>query len=180
MRTPRWVRPNHLHTLMAADGLQCAMRPRTALALSVAFAVAAVALVAVDIRFSLEARLDAADATGWRTVSRSDPGHRVAEPHFGCAPPQLRLVVTNDRLLASEVPVRVTVHGPGGETVLLQETWRLQRGEQRQWEFTVPPSTFETPPTQPTRDPDGFRPTASANAQVGGIWLHACVQEAAA
>lgn len=132
----------------------------------------AIALVAVDLAFELEARLDSRDGDGWRTVSSSGDdayGFRGAPFSPGCAGREMRLEVNNDRLLSSSVDVHLSYNDARGATVtLLQDTWRLARGETRIHEFTIPSGAF-------TGAPDGSKGFVHVNAQVDGLYLGACV-----
>ncbi len=151
------------------------MQPRLALVLSVATGGLAIAAVAVDLAYGLEASLDTRDGDGWRTVSATaDQSYSSSRP-FGpsCSLPDLRLVVHNDRLVASSVDVFVSYYdNNGGDVVILRDTWSLERGETRIHEFTVPASAFEG-------RLDAVKPMVSVNAQVDDLYLGTCVQEAA-
>lgn len=150
------------------------MQQRLALILSIAAGGLAIAAVAVDLAFGLEASLETRDGDGWRTVSATEqePYGRSTPFMPGCAGPGMRLEVHNDRLLPSRVDVFVGYYdATGNEVVVLSDTWSLDRGETRTHEFTIPSSAFG--PAQ------GTKPTVSVNAQVDGQYLGACVQEAA-
>lgn len=149
------------------------VQPRLALGLALGSAALAISAVTVDLAYELEAFLDTQDEGGWRTVATSDPEapSRIFDP--GCGSQTFRLRVHNDRLVASTVEVHISYSGPSaGQTTILHDTWRLGRGETRTYEFSVPDSAFE-------QAPDGYKPYVGVNAQVGDLYLGACVEEAA-
>lgn len=151
------------------------MQPRLALVLSVVTGGLAIAAVSLDLAYGLEARLDTRDGDGWRTVSATaDQSYPESTP-FGpsCAGPELRLVVHNDRLIATSVKVFVSYYdsSDGRDVVVLRETWSLDRGETRMHGFTVPASAFDG-------RVETVKPIVSVNAQVEGLYLGTCVQEA--
>jgi hypothetical protein len=145
------------------------VQPRSALALGLASAGLAIALA-----FELEARLDSREGDGWRTVSSSDEGFGFRSAPFspGCAGREMRLQVDNDRLLASSVDVYLWYSDASGASVtLVQDTWRLARGETRVHEFTIPSEAF-------TGAPQGSKAFVQVNAEVDGLYLGACVEAA--
>ena len=132
----------------------------------------AIAIVAVDLQFGLEAQLQQPDGDGWESVASStDEYYRGS----GCAGPELRLHVENHRFVATQVPVLVTYWSLSqGRVTVLDETWDMARGEVRDHDFTIPADAFEAA--------DGEKPPAgsiSVDVQVRGQYFGVCVQEAA-
>jgi hypothetical protein len=144
-----------------------------ALGLAVATGTLAIAAVAVDLAYSLEARLEASDGGGWSTVSSQDDSPKPFPG--GCPGPHLRLTVHNGRFVDAEVHVQVTYYdyrSNGNGVEVLDETWRVESGSTRSHEFTIPASAFADLP-------NGGQGSVSVNAQVDGLYLGTCVQEVA-
>lgn len=151
------------------------MEGRVPLAIAIVTGALAIAIVAIDLQFSLEAELQGERDGQWVTLSEDG---RYAEPTpFGyeCASPQLRVQVSNNRLLPADVPVRISYWDPeGGNRLLLDETWNMGRGEVRTHAFTVPADAF-------TSEVSGTpqKVSVTVEVRVDDIYLGHCVQEAA-
>lgn len=160
-------------SLDGRQGARTSVQQRLALVLSVATGGLAIAAVAVDLAYGLEASLETRDGDGWRTVSATADQSYASSPFAAsCASTDLRLVVHNDRLVASSVDVLVSYYdNRGGDVVVLRETWSLERGETRVHGFTVPASAFDG-------QSGTVKPMVSVNAQVDDQYLGTCVQEA--
>lgn len=152
------------------------MQGRTALIAAIACGAVAVAIVALDLNFGLEAELQALDDGEW--VSTSD-GSLYREPGFGCVGRDLRLHVDNNRFVAAEVDVHVSYYDLQGNTVtVLDDTWELAAGESRDHAFRIPDSAFVPRETDNDTGPKPFGGyTVSVNAYAGDIPMYACVQE---
>lgn len=151
------------------------MTPRTALLVALATGGLAVAVVAVDLAYALEVRLDVREGGGWRTVTRAVDGAPAYPDHprlvEQCVANDLRLVVHNDSPLPDEVRVNMdwTAHKGGIPTVsnrLLLETWSVAPFELRVREFRLPPEAFAGEPDR-----------VDLLASVGRAFLSLCVAE---
>ena len=155
------------------------LKPNVALSLAVASGLLAVGLVAVDLQFSLTARLETATADGgWRTVAASEDsfGRHDPFPIWGqCGGPTFRLAVDNDKPLPDRVDVRVAYHNvtTGSTVELMRETIRLDAFEEQTFEFTLPADAFPPVPS-PDGRPEPGKPQVSA--QVDRIFLSMCAQ----
>jgi hypothetical protein len=156
------------------------MQPRAALGVAIGAGLLAVAVVALDNAYGLEARLDARDANGeWFTVAKSPSGvgrGRYEEPYGagGCARDELKLVVTNDKPFGDSVDVRLWFWNQslGRDEFLLRETWNMDAFEWRDVAVTVPASAL------PRSEAPDVKPTAFVNARADEVRLGACVQAA--
>lgn len=154
------------------------MKTAVALGLAVLCGAAAVALVALDMAFSLRAELQSKEGADFVTLARSDDrgGFRSSPGGLECASREIRLVVDNQRLWSGTVDVTVTVDNyTGSPQRLLDESWSLGRGETRSASFTVPAAIFSPQSSQPV----AVKPMVQLTAQVGDLFLSTCVREAA-
>lgn len=156
------------------------MQPRTALVAAIISGLAAAGLVAADVAWSLEARLDTFSEGTWTTVA-SRPGDEVYRETLprgpGCAERELRLVVHNDKPFGDSVHVLITFHNEssGRTATVLDETWHLERFGSRTYEFTVPSAAF--PPPDNTTRREKFIGGVGVEARVDDLWLSTCVQK---
>lgn len=154
------------------------MTPRTALLMALLAGGIAIAIVSVDLAFTLTARLEAKNANGdWVLVAQTpepDSGRYDGRPFpepGGCAGPDLRLVVDNDKPFPDRVSVRISYQDPANQRTRTFYTgeWALQAFETRSHEFTVPSDAFPPP------DTNNPRPSAYVNLYVGDLFLSTCV-----
>lgn len=121
------------------------MRTRTALIIAASAAVLAMALVAADLRFQVDVDLQENVDGEWVTVTG---GLEERIPGFpGCAGPELRLVVDNDRLIALDTPVTIKYwKWDGNKTdvvTVLEETWHIPARSVQDHPFVIPESAFD-------------------------------------
>lgn len=127
------------------------MRPSLALAAGALCAALAVAVVAADLAWNVEATLERWEGDAWSTVAQSpDPRleRHVSVP--GCEGNRFRLTLHNGLPWATEVEVAAQVDGsPVGE--LPPARVRLAAGETWVREFTVPAADLagEGPDSKP-------------------------------
>lgn len=151
------------------------MKPAVSLGIALTCVALAIAVVAVDMQFSIRAELQAKSGEDYRKVASSYDGRGETYPGMvGCAGPEMRILVHNDQPWGSTVRVRVEASGPGPSRILLDESWNLAKGESRTSDFTVPAEVFTSQGPSPE-----FKSTAFVIAQVGDQWLSVCVEEAA-
>ena len=153
---------------MKPKGAAGAMRSTTALAGGVVCALLAVAVVAADLAWNVEATLERLEGGTWVVVARAPEAHpeRIATP--SCAGNQFRLTLRNDLPWGTTVEVAAYVNG------LPIEGWTpyvasLGPGESVSREFTVPASALSTDPATPER-----KVTGSVELRVGEHYLGAC------
>ncbi len=146
------------------------MEPRTALIVALSAAVAGIAIVAIDLEFGLEAELEWMEDGTWT----GGDGSRELDPRgFGCATTDLRLVVDNDWLLATNVDVFIAYWDDDTmqQVVVLNEDWSLDAGEERVHAFTIPATAF-------AEEDHSIKPSLHVDVRVGDHYLGTCVQEA--
>jgi hypothetical protein len=142
------------------------MKPRSALLAAIACGAVAVALVAVDLAFNVDARLEVRGADGtWRLSAtteavKSYPTAAICGTHF-------RLTFHNGLLWSTSRHVTITVSTSGslGSTTLLDETWSVGARSEKVHEFDVPNSTVETPNPNDSRAP--FKISGSVQVSFG-------------
>lgn len=153
------------------------MQPAVALGVAVGCAAAAVAIVSVDLVYTLTAYLDSRNDGSWTNVARAPYDDAFGRAHqgdgFGCALQTMRLRVENYKPLPDSVRVEITyssmrLNAPG---TVLRETWDLEAFENREYEFRVPDSAF-------TSSGEGD-PFVSVNIRVGELFLNSCVTQEA-
>lgn len=146
------------------------MHPRAALIGAIAATSVAVGLVALDLVWNVEVRIDAMEDGQWQTIAEDDGdgyyGRGPLRPGDGCVSGTIRVVVENDRPVGARPHVLVTItHGQGAREVLLDDTWALDRFASRSFEFGVPP----LPSPQ-----DGTFYYGDVVVQVGDTYLSVC------
>jgi hypothetical protein len=119
---------------------------KAALVISIASAAVAVAIVSVDLAFTVTSHIDVRTNDGWETVA-SDPfqgNPRSFGFGPGCVAPDLRVRVDNNRPIPASIDVLVRYNNPenGTTTKVYEETWRLSAFEERTFEFVIPQSAF--------------------------------------
>ncbi len=153
---------------------RCIVQPKVALVVAVCLATAAVALVALDLAYTLQARIETGADGNWVTVA--DDKGRFYEPfpaRGDCPDQPLRLVVDNDKPLSATVLVSLSyTDRMGGGHSLLHEEVSLGRFEVRTFNFDVPPSAFE----EPTEDPRFGPGSVFVTAVVEDLYLSTCVE----
>jgi hypothetical protein len=133
-----------MQTDMAPAAVAAAMHSRTALAAAVLCAAAAVALVAADLAWNVEATLERMEGADWVVVARAPDAHpeRIFSP--SCVGNQFRLTLHNG--LPWGTTVEVSAHAAGtpieGWTPYVAD---LGPGESVTREFTVPASALTGP-----------------------------------
>lgn len=127
------------------------MRPRTYLVLGGAAATLAVAIVGLDLAYSLVARVEAREADGsWRVLQEAPSATNGRAPYLPgseCGGPEMRLVVDNHKPIPDSpaVSIRYTNGTDPTVTVLRREEWNLGPFSVRVYPFTIPSSAFEAP-----------------------------------
>lgn len=144
------------------------VQARTALIAAIVSGTLAVALVAADVAWSLEASLEAETDHGWQVLASTHPEDRARDYHPqipACFGPDLRLVVDNDRPFSAEVEILVTyVNATAKRTeTLLLETIELERFSSTRFDLTIPADAFPEP------DEERFDPWS------GGVFVEAHV-----
>lgn len=151
------------------------MKPGLALALAVASGAAAVALVSVDLVFTLSFHLDEKEDGSWATLASfpyDESGFR-GRPYYSfaeCAGQDLRVRVDNNRPIPATVTVVVRHAGPTNNQMLYEETWSLSAFQERTHEFRVPDSAF------PTATNDNPKPQVMAEVYMDEHMLSMCIQ----
>jgi len=116
------------------------MKPRSALLAAIACGALALLLVALDLAFNVEARLEAQQADGsWATVATTayhDPRDSTIVQASGRCAQQFRLIVHNGMPWASRV--RLQINGFGAGIVLPPQTWTLAAGGEQSFSFAQP------------------------------------------
>lgn len=159
------------------------MDPRRALVIAVVAGLAAVAVVATDTVYGVQARLETLRDGSWELVANTpsayDTPSEMARPYGGgCATPTMRLTVENKKPIPDDVAVQVywTDYAYASrEGTIFKETWSLGAFESRTREFTVPPEAKPAPRTD--TDPP-IKPTGNVNVvieDVDGAWFSPCV-----
>lgn len=136
------------------------MKPRSALFAAILCGVAAVALVALDLAFNVDTKLEVRDANGaWRTVASTSTDPQRAYPASVACGSHFRLTVHNGLLWGTSLHVTITASGNSGTTTLLDETWSVGAGADVLSEFNAPNSTFESPNPAgaPTKSPGSIQ-----------------------
>jgi hypothetical protein len=130
------------------------MKPRWALAASIACGTAAVLLVGLDLAFNVDAHLDIKGRDGsWATVTKSGPSSPYARtPACGN---DFRLVVHNG--LPWSTTQVVIIQPEGQQTIApMTQTWTLRAGETRSWEFHLNGTANPPPTVSPVRKEASF------------------------
>lgn len=152
------------------------MQARLALGIAVACGALAVALVAVDLTYTLTVAIEGQDDNGeWVTYQRQPYDYgadRAHEPSgFGCTGPDVRIVIHNDRPISATRDVRILYDVGGRSTTVLDETVSLDAGEVWTHAFTIPPEAF---PDDNETDDRFIDRNVHVNAHVDGLWLSHC------
>lgn len=154
---------------------------RTALLLALASGALAVGVVAVDLTYTLTARLETREGAGWRVLSVAPAQEYERFPVTGdCGSPDLRLVVDNHRPIGATVRVVISYASAPGETAEeVDEVWDLGAFEVRDHAFTIPGSAFNSTSSDPSGRPVKAVPNVSA--QVGDdLYLYgSCIEREA-
>ncbi len=155
------------------------MDRRVALGLALTSAALAVAVVAVDLQFNVTVSLQAQQDGEWVVVASQDAdGYavpRYGSSWIGCAGPELRLVIDNGQLWATELGVSVVAndYSTGRSERLVDETVSVDRGETAIVAFTAPDWLLNV-----TADPSKPGGPGSIDVQIGNTYLNTCVEEA--
>lgn len=153
------------------------MQPRLALVLALVSVVLAVAVVSVDLAYTLEVRLESRDASGtWRVlaVDPYDPG--ASERTIPCGGPDLRVVADNHRPISGTVDLVISyTNATGSAHTVAREHRSLAAFTAWSYDWTIPASAFQSPATspEPTRPAKSF---ANAVVAVDHHQLMSCVQ----
>jgi hypothetical protein len=151
------------------------VRAKTALVLSIASATLAIAIIGVDLAFTLTTHLEAQTDGAWVSLASypTDSFSKAGRGSFTCAPQDLRLRLDNNRPIGTTVDVLVLYSTVAGSRTAFQETWELGAFSERAKEFQVPDSAFPTTSTDP-------RPTVNLEIIVDGEYaLSMCVERGA-
>lgn len=167
-------RPVGRTSILIHVGGRChCMDRRVALASSLVAAALAVAIVAVDLQYNVTVSLQTQEDDGWTTVARQDEGSfGPRHPYFGCAGPEMRILIDNDLPWAQSFDVQVDVHrfDTGQDERLLDETVTVGGGDQEHIPFTVPEWAWSGNAS------DGIKPLGDIEVRVDDIFLSSCVE----
>ncbi|HUR62768.1 MAG TPA: hypothetical protein VM286_10470 [Candidatus Thermoplasmatota archaeon] len=144
------------------------MKPRAALLAAILCGAAAVALVAADLAFNVEATLEVRGSDGvWRTASSTETQRgypSIAAPACG---EHFRVTIHNGMPWSTSRHVTITASGMTASGVpdtvtILEETWTLGARADRTHEFDVPGSVYDA-----SSQPQGGKPTAGVMVSLG-------------
>lgn len=149
------------------------MEPRRALALAVTMGGLAIAVVAADVAWGLEVRVQERDEVGWRTVVRNDGDWTWrSECAVGS---DLRLALHNDRPVGQTVHYEVTWFDADASRYMEAARGKVRLGAfgSADVDFTLPADAFQDRgPQEADR--------ANVEVRAGGIFVHLCAVEATA
>ncbi len=151
------------------------MHRGVALTLSIGAAALAVVVVAVDLQFNVEVSFETKQDGEWRVIATT-VGDVYASPrfegYFGCAAPEMRIVIANGLPWATsqEVVVRVIDHSSGRDEVLVQRTVEVAPSATEIIPFTAP--AWATEPSGDGKDLG----SASVDVRVGDSYFGTCLE----
>jgi hypothetical protein len=143
---------------------------RTALLLAIVSGGLAVALVTLDLTFTLVVRIDAWEDGAWTTHAAAPSDDRYKPfGSDGCAPNQLRLVVDNHRPVGASRQASIYfMDDAQTRKDLLGTTLSLGAFEVYENPFQLPEEAFDISPSTPKRN-------VYVTANVGDLGLTKCV-----